>query len=203
MASSVDIANRALSKLGESRITSFDDDSKPAREMKSAFDIVRDAEFRAHRWHFTKKRITLPALSTAPAFGWLYQYQLPSDFLQLIQVGQYDPIVPLNDYRTTEQTEWAVEAGDTGNVILTNHEAPLQIRYVSRIVDTTRFDSTFVEVLACRLAIEVCEILTQSTTKKESAKDDYKLAMMVAIRANAIELPPATIQDGSWITARL
>lgn len=203
MASSVDIANRALSKLGEARIISFEDDNKAARAMKAAFDIVRDSEFRTHRWHFTKKRITLPELSTAPAFGWDHQYQLPSDFIQLIQVGQYDPIVPLTDYRLTTESEWAIESGDTGNVILTNHEAPLQLRYVSRIADTTRFDSAFVEVLSCRLAVEVCEELTQSTTKKESAREDYKVAMMMAIRANAIELPPQTVQDQSWVTARL
>lgn len=200
MASQVDIGNRALSKLGEARIISLDDDTKNARAIKAAFDIVRDAEFRAHRWHFTKKRTTLPALSTTPAFGWDFQYQLPSDFIQVIQVGYYDPIVDLSDYRTSGSRDWEIEADA---VLLTNAEAPLPLRYVARVEDTTRYDSTFIEVLACRLAAEVCEELTQSTTKKESAKDDYKLAMSVAIRANAIELPPQTIQDDSWLLGRL
>jgi len=200
MASQVDIANRALSKLGEARIISLDDDTKNAREIKSAFDIVRDAEFRAHRWHFTKKRITLPALSETPIFGWDYQCQLPSDFLQVIQVGYYDPIVDLSDYRTSGSRDWEIEAG---GVLLTNLEAPLPLRYVARIDDTTRYDSTFVEVLACRLAVEVCQALTQSETKKESARADYKEAMSVAIRSNSIELPPQTMQDGSWTLGRL
>lgn len=202
MASQVDIANRALSKLGEARIISLDDDTKNAREIKSAFDIVRDAEFRAHRWHFTKRRITLPALSATPSFGWDYQYALPSDFLQVIQVGYYDPVIDLTDYRTSGTREWEIEYGDAGNVLLSNFEAPLPLRYVARIDDPTRYDATFVEVLSCRLAVEVCQALTQSETKKESARADYKEAMMVAIRSNAIELPPQTMQDGSWILGR-
>lgn len=199
MASQVDIANRALSKLGEARIISLNDDTKNAREIKSAFDIVRDAELRAHRWHFTKRRITIPALSTAPAFGWDYQYQLPSDFLQVIQVGYYDPIVDMSDYRTSGTREWEIEADA---VLLSNFEAPLPLRYVARVEDTTRYDATFIEVLACRLAIEVCEALTQSNTKKQSAAEDYKQAMSVAIRSNSIELPPQTMQDGAWILGR-
>lgn len=200
MASQVDIANRALSKLGESRIISFDDDSKPAREISAAYEYVRDAEFRAHRWHFTKKRIMLPALTSTPIFGWEFQYQLPADYLQVIQVGYFDPIVDMSDYRTTGSMEWEIEAD---NVLLTNSEAPLPLRYVARITDTTRYDATFIEVLASRLAVEVCEALTQSTTKKESARQDYKEAMSVAIRSNSIELPPKTIQDDAWVLGRI
>lgn len=199
MASQVDIGNRALSKLGEARIISFDDETKNAREIKAAFEIVRDAEFRAHRWHFTKKRTTLPALSTAPAFGWERQFQLPSDFLQVIQVGYGSPAVDLSSIRTATVPEWEIEAD---SVLLSNAEAPLALRYVARIEDTTRYDATFVEVLSCRLAIEVCEALTQSTTKKESAKDDYKQAMLVAIRANAVEKPPQYLDDDTWVAGR-
>lgn len=200
MASDVEIANRALSKIGEYRITSFDDDSKPSRAIKSAFEFVRDSEFRTHRWHFTKKRITLPAMSTTPTFGWDYQYQLPSDYLQVIQVGLYDPVVNMEDYRTTGKREWEIEAG---NVLLTNSEAPLALRYVARVTDTTRWDAAFNEAFACRLAMEICEELTQSTTKKESARQDYKQTISDAIRANAIELPPQSIQDDSWVIGRL
>ena len=200
MAGKVEIANRALSKLGEARIISIDDDTKNAREIKAAYDSVRDAEFRAHRWHFTKKRIALPALSTAPIFGWDYQYQLPSDFLQVIQVGLYDPPIDLSSYRTTGVSDWEIEAD---NVLLSNSEAPLPLRYVARIEDTTRYDAAFIEAFASRLAVEVCEALTQSTTKKESAREDYKVALSVAIRSNSIELPPKTVQDGSWILGRI
>jgi hypothetical protein len=199
MASEIDIANRALSKIGEARITSFDDDSKPSRAMKSAFDFVRDAEFRAHRWHFTKKRITLPALSDKPLFGWTNQFQLPSDYLQLIQVGQCDPGIDMRDYRFNSSTEWTIE----GNVILTNYTAPLSIRYVARVTDPTRWDAAFNDAFACKLAVEVCEELTQSTTKKQSALQDYELAIKSAIRANAIELPPQYITDDSWILSRV
>ena len=47
MASVIQVANRALTKLGSARITSIDDDVKAAREVKSCFEDLRDDELRA------------------------------------------------------------------------------------------------------------------------------------------------------------
>ena len=48
MVSTVDICNRALQKLGHTKITSLDDDVKAARESQRAYTLVRDAVFRDH-----------------------------------------------------------------------------------------------------------------------------------------------------------
>jgi hypothetical protein len=69
MTSQVDIANRALTKLGAARIISFGDDNKQARAVSSMFDIVRDAELRSHIWSFSVKRASLPALLSTPDWG--------------------------------------------------------------------------------------------------------------------------------------
>jgi hypothetical protein len=199
MASQVEIANRALTKLGAARIISFADDNKQARSVNSMFDVVRDAELRSHLWSFTIKRSSPAALSTTPNWGYDYEYQLPSDCLRLLEVNDIYPGPNMDDYRNSSTQEYVIE----GRKILTNEGPPLKIRYVSRVEDTTQWDATFVEAFACRLAMEMCEDLTQSNTKKELLLNDYGRAIMMAIRANSIELPPKDLPDDSWVMSRL
>jgi len=199
MASQVEIANRALTKLGAARIISFNDDNKQSRSVNSMFDAVRDAELRAHLWSFSLKRSSLAALTSTPDWGYDFEYQLPSDCLRIVQVNDLFAGPNLDDYRNSSTQEFVIE----GRKILTNLAAPLKIRYVMRANDTTQWDATFVEAFACRLAVEMCEDLTQSSGKKESAINDYGMAIRAAIRANAIELPPQDLPDDSWAMSRL
>lgn len=197
--SDVDIANRALVKIGEQRITSFDDDNKASRAVKALYPTVRDSELRKHRWNFATKRAQLAALATAPAFGFDYAYQLPSDCLRVDFVGDFYPGVDLSDYRNADSSEWRVEA----RTILTNLSAPLNLRYGARITDPTQFDAMFVEALAAKLAIELADVLTQTGTRKEQAKADYQDAMRTARSLDAIEDPPQQMPDTSWTLGRL
>lgn len=191
--SKVAIANRALTKLGAARIIALDDDSQASNTMDSMFDIVRDAELRANLWHFAKARAVLPRLSERPAFAYDSQFQMPSDWLRLIEVDsrrcQWKPYV---------ESWYSIEGGR----LLINHPGPLQIRYIKRIDDPTLFDALFVEALACRLAAEACETLTQSNTKKQAMWAEYEQALQAARRTNAIERPALAMSDDTWLEAR-
>lgn len=199
MASQVELANRALTKIGEARIMSLDDDIEAARVVASLFSVVRDAELRAHNWNFSIRRDALAALSTVPAWGYYYQYQLPADCLRVIQVGEYLPPPSMSNYRMTSESEWQIEGGK----VLTNLGAPLKIRYVSRVEDTGAWDALFVEAFACRLAVELCERITQSNTKRDAAWGEYEKALNSAVRSDAIENPSEPLPDDSWILSRL
>lgn len=199
MASVIQVANRALTKLGAARITSLDDDVKSARALKSMFDDVRDDELRAHRWSFALKRTSLAALVTAPAFGYLYQYQVPADFLKLDMVDDRFPPVSMDNYINEEYVDWMLE----GNLILTDIAAPLKLRYISQVTDPNGWDVNFREALACRLAAELAEDLTQSNQKRQLAWEEYKKALVRAIKSNAIERIPVPIGDTPWIFGRL
>lgn len=199
MASNVEIANRALTKLGARRIISLEDDTKEGREVKSMFTIVRDAELRKFNWRFSIKRASLAALADAPAFGYSYQYRVPSDYLKWVQIGDWYPGADLTDYVGADTSEYAFEGG----VILTDNVAPLHLRYVSRVEDPTLFDALFVESFACKLAMELAEPLTQSSTKRDQARGEYKDAIADAVRNNAIEVPPTKVADDTWILTRL
>ena len=199
MASEIQVANRALTKLGSNRITSLSDDVKAARSISSCFEDLRDDELRAHRWQFAMKRTTLAALAEAPAFGFAYQYALPSDFLRLDMINDEFPAAVMDNYIGAETQEYMIE----GNVILTDIEAPLKLRYIARITDPNQWDVNFREAFASRLAMEICEDLTQSDTKKANAASDYKRAITQAVRTSSIEKPPSTPPDNTWIVSRL
>lgn len=198
MASQVEIANRALTKIGEARILSLSDDVEAARSIDSLWDIVRDAELRIRKWKFSVSRTTLAALATTPSWGFSYEYQLPADCLRILQVNDIYPGVDLSDYRGSDSAEWRVE----GRKILTNISAPLKIRYISRVEDTGQWDAAFTEAFACRLAAEVVERLTQSNAKKDTAWSEYKQAISMAVRADAIESAPEPLPDSEWILGR-
>jgi len=187
------LANYALSKLGEEPVLLLTDDTKPARLMNRIFDQVRDAELRRSRWKFSLKRAQLVALVDSPDWGFTTQYPLPSDFMSLVQVNEIY-VRPLSKQRGP----WSLEGG----LLLTDLPAPLKIRYVSQITNTGLFDPLFVEALACKLAMEAGETLTQSETKRARAADEYKFALSEAQRQDAIETTPDEMPWGSWLDAR-
>lgn len=193
MASEVSIANRALTKLGADRILLLTDETQAARTINSMFYDVRDAEIRRYTWKFSIKRASLSALVTAPEWGYDFQYPLPSDYLGLVQLNEYY-VRSLND----KTAPWSIESGN----ILTNFEAPLKIRYKSQVTNPALFDPLFVEVFACKLAMEACETLTQSSTKYDAAAQAYKFALSEAARQDAIENPPDEYPWGTWLDSR-
>ena len=197
--SETEIANRAVTKLGDERLLSLSDDTNAGRVMNSMFAQVRDAELRRARWKFAIKRTALTALVAKPTFGYQYQYPLPADYIALVQV---------NDYYVRSLSKnkgpWSVErlSDDSGTGLLTDLPAPLNFRYVSRITDASRFDPLFVECLACKLALEACESLAKGIVNKDGLRQEYKFALISAASADAIENPPDEFPWGSWLDAR-
>lgn len=197
--SEVAICNAALVKLGADRIIALTENNNRARTMSERYAAVRDAELHRHRWKFSIKRTTLPALAAAPDSDYSRQFELPDDYLRLIEGGDIFDAPDLSDYRgTTAGQLYSVE----GRQILTSLAAPLSIRYIARITDTALFNPSFTEMLASRLADECCERITQSDSKRQLAKADYAQALKEALRANALEAPPQYIADDTWLSCR-
>ena len=190
MASAVDICNIALTKLGAERIASLGENNESARACNLMYQFTRDAELRSHPWNFAIKRAQLAEDANPPSFGYAASFTLPSDFLRLLPP---DPAYNFNTH------DWQIE----GRKILTNETSLLDIRYVARITDTEQFDSLFVHALGARLAVEICEQLTQSNTKAQIMRDDYKEAIRTARKLNAFENIPAESYSDTWITARI
>ncbi len=189
MASQTDICNQALTKIGAERILAITDDTKSARSLSAIWSVKRDAELAAQPWTFAITRAQLPASAAAPVFGWNYAYPLPADYLAMVEVGENYVF-----YQGDPQPLFALEGGS----ILTDQGSPLNIRYISRVTNTGLYPALFAEALACRLAAELCETMTQSLPKREAAWAERKQAIREAKRVNAIEQPPRYIPPGTW-----
>lgn len=184
--SNVNIANRALQKLGDSSIVSLTQDSKAARSCNLAFERVRRSELRRHPWNFAIKRTTLAPDSDAPEFDYDYAFTLPADCLRPLPPKDYD-------------LDWKIE----GRKILTNQGDTLELVYIADIDDPTEFDESFVEAFACKLAAEIAEALTGSSEKKKMAWQEYDIAIKEAKRNNAFESVQAELPEDTWVVARL
>jgi hypothetical protein len=196
VAASVDIVNRALSKLGDMRITSLDDPTKAAGLAASLYDIVLDSEISANAWNFSKDRRMITPDLEKPAFGWQFQYTLPAECIRVLEVGHW-PQAAMDNYIGHDTSTYALE----GNKILTNIGPTLNLKFVRRVTDPEFYPPTFVECLACKLAWEMCESLTGSNSKRDMALKEYQFSLMQAKRVNAISLPPVKVQDDTWVLA--
>jgi len=189
MASVVGICNRALQKLGANTITDISASSVQARACNLCYETLRDAELQAHKWNFAIDRAELAADSPAPDWGKQNSFTLPSDFLKLADPDPED---------NSSVTDYEIE----GRKIFTNFSAPLYIRYVRQVTDPNEMDVLFREALACRMAMEMCETLSQSNSKKESLRSDYILAIREARKSNAIARRPQEPEVTSWTSER-
>jgi hypothetical protein len=200
----LECVNGGLVKLGADRITTLADASKNAREANAIYQRVLDAELRKNTWRSSVRRITLLASILTPAPGYSTAFEFPSTTvpLRLIQVGDYYPGAGIIDYVGGETADYAYEGG----VISINDAGPVRVKYVGRPANTTiipPFDALFAEAYACKLAMELAEVITASDAKRERASREYREAIMEAIRTNAIEAPPNKLADDSWILSRL
>ena len=190
MASKTDIGNRAISKLGEQRVSNIDTvDIKAAKVIRYMWDSIRDLLLASFPWNFAIARTQLAKDAAAPSWGYANRYTLPSDFLALLEIkGNYD-------YRLESSTSG-------GRYILTDAGSPIYIRYIRRVTDTGEFDPLFSEAFASRLAYEGCEEITQSNTKKQILAQEYEKNISMAYANDSIQDPPTELQADEWINAR-
>jgi hypothetical protein len=190
--SQTEIVNLALTRLGQDRVISINDDVEAARVMRSLWDFTRDAVLASYPWKFAIKRTSLPALAAAPAYGWEQQFTVPEECLRLVQVG--DDYVFYTGLLETFQLE--------GGVILTNEGAPLRLRYVERVTNVGLWPVLFGRVVAMQLAIDACEKLTTSSAKQQALNEAFALAVAQARKQSAIERPPQRVDNSDWLNAR-
>lgn len=180
----VDCCNSALQRVGATTILSLSDNSPEARACSVAYDSNRRDELRKHPWNFAIKRVVLAPDATAPAFDYAYAFTLPSDCLRVLRPA-------------TSDLDWQIE----GRKILTNDSTTLNLRYLADIEDCSQWDSSFYNVVAAALAVDIVERLTQSNVKKQNLEKDYDDAIKEARRVDAIEGGPEDSADDDWYQA--
>jgi hypothetical protein len=188
MASKVQIVNMALTQLGSNRITNITEDTEQARKANAVYDLVRDEVMAAHPWNFAITRDSLAQLSDTPEYGYDYQYQIPSDCLRVIDEEDYD-------------TDFTIE----GDKLLCN-ESSVNIRYIKRITDTTKYSPGFIIALSARLAAELAYPIAQSRTLAEQLfqvyLDKLKIAKSQDAQEDGIKYYDDSADGQNWLDVR-
>jgi hypothetical protein len=181
----VQIVNNALVKIGASAILTLTEDSEAARAANLIYEQVRDACIRDHVWNFAVNRVELAQNSVAPAFGFAYQYNLPSDCLRVLQMEN------MNMFYQIE-----------GGKLLTD-EGTAKILYLARVEDVNLFDSMFVEALSARIAAELAVTLAESNTLYSNMMEMYQRKLADARSMDAQESGYREIIADTWLDSRL
>lgn len=87
--------------------------------------------------------------------------------------------------------------------LTTRDQVVILLRFAADITNVKRMTAMFCEGLACRIASEVCESLTQSTEKLGAIASAYKAYMTEARIANGIETGSEEPPEDDYITCRV
>lgn len=185
MASQVEVANLALSMVGEPPIISLSDDNQGAKAANLWFGTARDAVLEDHKWNFAMKRTTMALSGTTPAFGFDNQFKLPNDFIRLIR---FDPDADPN-YRIE------------GEFILSDSDNP-ELIYVSRVVDMNIWPVAARVALAARLAHEIAAILKNDQETAETLWQRYLAKLSLARSYDGQQNPALVVEADDFLHAR-
>jgi len=176
------IANLVLSHLGAAPVTSINDATPEAEAIRDAWNAVRDALIRAHRWNFAKARAYLTPVVLGESFA------LPTDCLRVTRVNG------------VEQSGTLGEGAEIEGRTLRLPAAVCEIVYLRSIPNPDDWDSLFTLVFAYELAAASgARIAGGSQSLSEGMRANALQQLRVAMAANAIETRPTVVRaiDGS------
>jgi hypothetical protein len=166
--------------LGKAPIASLDDESDRASYCANLYPALRDSLLRKHYWNCAIKRVLLSPTSDKPAYDYTNQFQLPSDFLRLYQVGTNK--TPIDDFQLENR------------MILANVTA-LPLRYVWRNEDENNWDSGLVQAATAAMAALLAYPITQSTSLRDSLVQTAAQVLREAKAIDGQENPGDTFGD--------
>ena len=186
MATGVSICSNALLMLGAQTINDFNEPLDRAKLAANLYPTIRDDLLRTHPWNCTIKRALLAPDATPPAFGYDNQFELPADFLRVLEVGQ-----------AGMQIDYLVE----GRSILADATS-LQLRYVYLNEVENTWDASLVGLLTLAMACAMAYPITQSSALQAAFEQKLAMAKKVARAVDGQEDPPQTLGDERLYAAR-
>jgi hypothetical protein len=183
--SKVSICNNALLLIGCNPITSLTDGNKASNACSLIFDRTLDTLLRIHLWNFAMTRVTLASETTAPAFGYAYSYPLPADYVRLSSLEG-------NSY------PYKIEQGK-----ILSDSSTMNLIYVARIEDVTKYDPLFVEAFILMLAMNLSYILIGSNSRIASLKEEFDKKIFLAKQVDGQEDTPDQLEANTFLESRL
>jgi hypothetical protein len=179
----VRLGNGALSLIGEPPISSLTDNRDSARAVNENLTQALETVLRMHPWRCALERRSLNRLSSSPAFEYAYQFQLPENFIRLVE--------------TSTTARCSVE-GDK----LLSDDAAVSILYVARIEDIGRLTPDVQGVVEAELAVRLAARLrTANTQLRRELFQIREDRLGEARHASAVDSHPSMVRPQSWTEA--
>jgi len=182
MASKVEIISNSMVLLGGNTIASLDEDSTESRIGASLYETSYLFMMTIHRWRFNTKQAQLARLTAEPLYGYLYQFQLPTDLLYLIKIDSH---TRYQIYGTT----------------LHSNQEEIKIDYQYRVEEgnlPAYFTKPFEFFLASQFAIP----LTGDEKKTALYESKYTKHMKSAKFVDSTQSPSDSFIDSPYVSVR-
>lgn len=190
MPTRLSVMNKALRILGQPALASPDQNDEAGRLLRASWDESANACYEVGNWNSAIERVELSRSSIVPAWGYSYYYELPGDFVRLVQISQSgDNNEDFTGYRP-ENGMYATDA------------ETLYIRYVSKnlmILAPGEWTQAFADFVSATLAVDIAPKL--NPTGLEFASEIQEKKKRTALSIDAIEDPPAMRKPGSFVRA--
>lgn len=182
------ICNLGLSKIGQARASNIENPKhKWEGLLKEGYPHWRDNELAKRRWRFaTRSGISLGLQDQEGPPATPYRFKVPDTALRIVR---------------EKRSAWVRQT----NLILLSPYSSETVEIIFRVPEV-EFTPEFAEALACRVAVEMVEPVTQSNEKFNKVTSLYARAIDEAARLNAFELEPHTLTTpddfSEWVDAR-
>lgn len=226
MASTVDIANLALSYLGDTATVSSlnpPDGSAQAQHCARFYPIARTSALELAAWDFATKRAYLAQVNNSWPM-WRFAYAMPSDAMSVLAILPHDALddysqracapnfvpwpagyfPPPVDAIYTPQP-YSIEMNSAGQQIILTNVCDAVIRYTFDVSDTTKFSGLFTQALAWLLASMLAGPLLKGDAGAAESKRCLQMFQMIESQAETSDANQRNIKPQiatSWIVNR-
>lgn len=192
---------KALIFLGEPILGSsgLSEDVKPRRVFDQIYSETIDEILSEAAWNFGTRSVQISNdEAEEPLFGYAYSFSVPSDLVRIVSisdVGYFTAPGGLEwDGYKREGDHWFADASE------------IYLRYVSNDSsyggDLTLWTAMFARAHAALLAWQSGLPVTGDERTRDDIYSLYRVSLGRAKNLDAIESPPQTKAEGSWVRAR-
>lgn len=194
MTSKISICNLALAQLGQSPISSLEQEDEKARRLNLFYEPVRDEVLRTHNWAFATAEEPLALLEQDPLTNaFLYKYPAAALFVRRI----FAPNRPEKALAFHERFK-----SDLHCRVLCVQAPQAHVCYTARITDENLFDAAFIKAFSLALACDLAVALTADTQLAAQLLQKYTLSIEEARRSNTAEAPAHVSQEDAFTEVR-
>ncbi|KUR80910.1 hypothetical protein [Novosphingobium sp. FSW06-99] len=188
MPSKIAIYNLVAGHLGQDEVLSFPAIGPLGDAIAMFWETARENTLRANTWHCARTRVTLAPTAVPPAFGYTNAFNLPGDFVRIVQVS----ISGFGDFR-----DYVRE----GRQLLSNF-APLNLVYVYDLKEVDYFDADLAMAFSLMIAGLAAEKVTGDGDLGQRLIQQFHDKYDDAAQADGMEDPPLQFAEDDWINAR-